>query len=110
MKAHLESRWIRDEWAIYISERSREGRRFYVDPMNRGRFVEVSEQQSVDAEEAAAVILPTEWLDAIVAAANEHAGIRPPSTAMANHLADAVGVRDRLLAMIEHDTGIRHGA
>lgn len=42
--------------------------------------------------------LPSEMLEAIVAACADHL---PPSSAQAAHLADAIGIRDRLLTLVE---------
>lgn len=50
------------------------------------------------AEPEPSLVLPSEALEALVAAGADHL---PPSSAQAEHLADTRAVRDRLLTLVE---------
>lgn len=110
MEARLEQDWMRDSWRIWIADglRSRGARRIYaLDEHGQAKpEYEISEQASSDSIPPT-LILPTDFLRAIVTAANEEAGLLPPDRAMAAHLGDARGMRDRLLTMIERGVSIR---
>lgn len=108
MEARLELEWMRDSWNVWIFDRGARGvRRVYADD-GEGRFspeYEISENAAGPVPPT--LVLPTEFLRAIVTAGNEEAGLLPPDRAMAAHLGDARDVRDRLLGMMERGVSIR---
>jgi hypothetical protein len=63
-----------------------------------GGWEEVTEQMANRDPGDYGIKLPEGALDAIV---HEHLKVAAPSTATADHLADAAGVRDRLLGLVE---------
>lgn len=117
MEVHLEHNYPADVWLLWVTDRGGRngGRRIAqlshrIEDETRDNFGEYPARAEVEwiefGENAGAQVrptmtLPSDWLEAIVAAGNAEAGIKPPNTSQADHLADAVTVRDRLLTLIE---------
>lgn len=109
MEAKLEHVFQRDGWNVYITDRGGVGGgRRVMKPGGCFSFGGVLGPTDpwIDVGEGTVMPEPTfflssEVLAAIVAAGNAEQGVKPPNTSQADHLADAVGVRDRLLTLIE---------
>jgi hypothetical protein len=108
MEARLENVWAADSWRVWITDRGgpHGARRVYglpATPTETLHAVGGVTPLSEDALEPVAptLILPNDFLKAIVDAGNAEAGLTRPDVAQAKHLDDAVTVRDRLLTIIE---------
>lgn len=95
----IQSRHWTDELAIWFIERDSGGSmQFYVDAKGKllpGAYIKKGESFSDNPS----LILSPDTLKSMVESAQ---GYIAPGPAVLDHLHDAVGVRDRLLALVEH--------
>lgn len=90
---HLERNWASQSVTVY----ARVGSHLLTVPAP-GKLDHVPIDESAAQPDAFLIELPDYVLAAIVAAGQD---LLPPGRAQANHLADAINVRDRLLTLVE---------
>ena len=97
VRVHLEHAWDRQGWNVYIASDPRPGTVTIWEWDGKDWFG-TDHPEGVRLDSAPRLFLPEQLLKALVDEATKKL---PADGAMADHLRDAQGVRDRLLAMIE---------
>jgi hypothetical protein len=104
MRVHIERDWSADRVRVYVARSGAAGdlRNLTIPPDGVGWLVEeVLEPGTRTSDIRPLLEIPVDVFEAIIAAG---ADVLPPDRTQAAHLADAIGVRDRLLALIERPT------